>query len=240
MSRLWFVTEEESHIEAIIPSHAYFHHGRRDGAPVTNFVPEFELVGYLDTHFRLFFRSMDGSLTPIREALYNRRKRSFVSDTISVLSRNGLMDAIARYVLSFCDVSLDPSYVSTVSSYARKVVEETKDENELQVTKVKVEVTLCCTFDIVYDEGTAMRLLEEEEEMNRKHVKVAVETKLKEEEWEENMGGGSGACTICLEDFGAGEKVGRMPCAHYFHKECISKWLVEECNSCPLCRYVIT
>lgn len=40
-------------------------------------------------------------------------------------------------------------------------------------------------------------------------------------------------CTICLEKMGS--SISYLECSHYFHKECISKWL-EEHPTCPICR----
>ena len=42
-------------------------------------------------------------------------------------------------------------------------------------------------------------------------------------------------CSVCLGDYEIGDVAVRLPCRHYFHKQCISDWLKEN-NSCPLCR----
>ncbi|GKU87636.1 hypothetical protein SLEP1_g2001 [Rubroshorea leprosula] len=43
-------------------------------------------------------------------------------------------------------------------------------------------------------------------------------------------------CIICLEDFWSDEEVVRMPCKHFFHGDCIVRWL-RKSHLCPLCRY---
>ena len=43
------------------------------------------------------------------------------------------------------------------------------------------------------------------------------------------------ACSICLQDMDAKSRISRSPCGHYFHKECISKWIIERRITCPLC-----
>lgn len=46
-------------------------------------------------------------------------------------------------------------------------------------------------------------------------------------------------CSICLENFRSGDKVGILNCngAHFFHKDCIYAWLNTDARkSCPLCR----
>jgi len=47
-------------------------------------------------------------------------------------------------------------------------------------------------------------------------------------------------CSICLENFTAGELVKRLPtCAHQFHKNCIQLWLLRS-KICPFCKQEIT
>ncbi|XP_015876127.2 RING-H2 finger protein ATL77-like [Ziziphus jujuba] len=43
-------------------------------------------------------------------------------------------------------------------------------------------------------------------------------------------------CGVCLEEFSAGVDLIRLiPCSHYYHPDCMAKWLYEH-DSCPLCR----
>ena len=42
-------------------------------------------------------------------------------------------------------------------------------------------------------------------------------------------------CTICLEDYRAGERISIMPCLHTFHLPCLTKWLGINA-SCPVCK----
>ena len=43
-------------------------------------------------------------------------------------------------------------------------------------------------------------------------------------------------CSICLDDYEAGDKCRCLPCSHGFHAKCIGKWLVERSATCPLCK----
>ncbi|CAG2248659.1 RNF115_126 [Mytilus edulis] len=49
-------------------------------------------------------------------------------------------------------------------------------------------------------------------------------------------------CAICFEDFSLDEEVKRLPCDHYYHNDCIVKWLemvikwLEMHGTCPVCR----
>jgi hypothetical protein len=46
-------------------------------------------------------------------------------------------------------------------------------------------------------------------------------------------------CTICLEEYEAGEKVRVLPCLHRFHVGCIDQWLHSR-RLCPVCKHDAT
>ena len=46
-------------------------------------------------------------------------------------------------------------------------------------------------------------------------------------------------CSICLEDFIIGRKIITLPCFHFFHVNCVSKWLKTN-GYCPICKLDIT
>ncbi len=46
----------------------------------------------------------------------------------------------------------------------------------------------------------------------------------------------NGACTICLIEHNDDDEVRILRCKHFFHKECIDKWLNEHSYKCPICR----
>ena len=44
-------------------------------------------------------------------------------------------------------------------------------------------------------------------------------------------------CSICHEDFSDGESLRLLPCSHYFHCQCVDRWLLDASRApaCPLC-----
>jgi hypothetical protein len=42
-------------------------------------------------------------------------------------------------------------------------------------------------------------------------------------------------CTICLNSFHEGDRVGNIACSHIFHVTCLKKWIQRK-NHCPLCQ----
>ena len=55
------------------------------------------------------------------------------------------------------------------------------------------------------------------------------------EEKKERAVGDEEPCAICFCEYERGEEIYRPGCGHFFHKECLWKWL-EENASCPMCR----
>jgi len=45
-------------------------------------------------------------------------------------------------------------------------------------------------------------------------------------------------CPVCLCEFEKGEKLKSLPCVHYYHEECIDRWLMVG-HSCPVCKVVV-
>lgn len=43
------------------------------------------------------------------------------------------------------------------------------------------------------------------------------------------------SCTICMSAFKQQDVLTELQCKHLFHRECVSKWLLERSRHCPLC-----
>ncbi|KAA8525346.1 hypothetical protein F0562_007236 [Nyssa sinensis] len=54
-------------------------------------------------------------------------------------------------------------------------------------------------------------------------------------EKERVISGDDAVCCICLAKYGNNDELRELPCSHFFHKECVDKWL--KINAlCPLCK----
>lgn len=63
----------------------------------------------------------------------------------------------------------------------------------------------------------------------------AIAAQLKTTAFSPGMDTGGPGCAICLAGYEADESCRRLPCQHFYHRECIDKWL-NQVNQCPLCR----
>ena len=48
--------------------------------------------------------------------------------------------------------------------------------------------------------------------------------------------GNESKCTICLNKIEDDEEIIQLECGHFFHINCIEKWLKKCSNKCPNCR----
>jgi hypothetical protein len=46
-------------------------------------------------------------------------------------------------------------------------------------------------------------------------------------------------CMICFMEYEIGDNVRTMPCLHFFHSDCIDKWLLQRACTCPVCKFDI-
>ncbi|OAG31607.1 hypothetical protein NEDG_00082 [Nematocida displodere] len=45
-----------------------------------------------------------------------------------------------------------------------------------------------------------------------------------------------GACSICLDEIKKASAIRILMCKHFFHSKCVSEWLTQYANECPMCR----
>ncbi|XAR66963.1 hypothetical protein NMG60_11013362 [Bertholletia excelsa] len=57
-------------------------------------------------------------------------------------------------------------------------------------------------------------------------------------EKERRISGEDAACCICLARYADNDELRELPCSHFFHTECVDKWLKINA-SCPLCKFEI-
>ncbi|UVC54692.1 RING-type E3 ubiquitin transferase [Theileria orientalis] len=46
----------------------------------------------------------------------------------------------------------------------------------------------------------------------------------------------SKTCSVCLEEYHEGVEIKRLPCTHFYHKNCIDLWL-NKSTICPICKF---
>lgn len=47
------------------------------------------------------------------------------------------------------------------------------------------------------------------------------------------------SCSICMEEYVAGDNVKTLPCLHCFHGRCVDTWLAAH-RTCPVCKYSLS
>ncbi|KAK6914933.1 Zinc finger, RING-type [Dillenia turbinata] len=57
-------------------------------------------------------------------------------------------------------------------------------------------------------------------------------------EKERAISGEDAVCCICLSEYADNDELRELPCTHFFHVECVDKWLKINAQ-CPLCKYEI-
>jgi len=45
----------------------------------------------------------------------------------------------------------------------------------------------------------------------------------------------NGLCAICISEFEDGEELRKLPCGHFFHKDCVDEWF-NRSSVCPMCK----
>ena len=76
---------------------------------------------------------------------------------------------------------------------------------------------------------------------NKKKFKRVIDAEeyknLKIQKYDKNTKYGNTECPICLNEFKIDDEIIVLPCNHIYYPDLIKKWLNEESNSCPICRY---
>ena len=65
---------------------------------------------------------------------------------------------------------------------------------------------------------------------------VCYSFKLLGPEGQEGLEDSQKKCTICMEDFAAGDALRCLPCLHSYHLACIDRWL-KLSQTCPVCKH---
>lgn len=84
-------------------------------------------------------------------------------------------------------------------------------------------------YDNFFTNMLELLLLKENKVISTKGKKLLKKEKCKKRKNE--------CCPITLDFFKENEYIITLPCNHIFKEEAINKWLDEESNTCPVCRY---
>jgi len=57
--------------------------------------------------------------------------------------------------------------------------------------------------------------------------------------WEAQAESDPEECSLCLEEFKAGEELLQLPCQHFFHENCVAPWF-RRSLTCPLCKHELS
>lgn len=150
--------------------------------------------------------------------------KSIVLHAISLLRQPHISDAYATGLSDSASFQISHAIATGTKSF--KLVVSIDVVDELQLSEES------------RDEEIPPQVLEESEELAQEHrfgggsSSTAIEA-LKMGKY--CIGDINESCTICIEQFLAGEDIAIMQCDHAYHKGCIDQWLMNN-NSCPLCR----
>eukprot|EP01025_Chloroclados_australasicus_P004769 TRINITY_DN11270_c0_g1_i4.p1 TRINITY_DN11270_c0_g1~~TRINITY_DN11270_c0_g1_i4.p1 ORF type:complete len:339 (-),score=11.30 TRINITY_DN11270_c0_g1_i4:1598-2557(-) len=160
--------------------------------------------------------------------------------------------------------SLDMSYSDSSKEYGGNqeyvLVQEVQNDNDsgVSITLIIVPISAVVAFVLIlvlirynrkrFQVGDAQAINESApsvQQTNEEYVTVTVETlldMLPDVTHQQIIDKNEILCTICLENFCEGEKTTVLECAHWFHLECIQKWITLKGvqAQCPLCNHKLS
>ncbi|XP_050234756.1 uncharacterized protein LOC126682991 [Mercurialis annua] len=130
------------------------------------------------------------------------------------------------------------NYISEIGvEYTTATSEECDDDEYLRIKTEYEGQVLEFTEDIVVEEPLVSELEDEDEEGFPMILSSAAAKSCVDALDRINVSADDDVeCSVCLEGIEVSEPAIRMPCLHYYHQDCIVKWLCQN-HSCPLCRY---
>lgn len=158
-------------------------------------------------------------ITTIATNFYNYRRRRRVNQAHSILNFSlmlwWILGQVWVYRTGTCDISIRATVLALIIlEYLR-----------LCFPCILIMLICCCMPCIApFLDTVSMKGAE------KKEIK-----KLPTKKYEPMADNPDDQCSVCLENFEAGEEVRTLPCGHYFHDHCIDEWLVLN-RTCPLCR----
>lgn len=133
--------------------------------------------------------------------------------------------------------------IPNILSYARSLLEDKKKGGDQLKIAMYVDIELTTEYMSYSEDNSQVSdeiMRESMEEFAEMGYGMIPASKSSIEKLDQVLHmSGTENCTICLERLPIGMLVTRMPCTHFFHKNCIVQWL-DTSNSCPICRFALS
>ncbi|EYU32800.1 hypothetical protein ABFS82_14G046800 [Erythranthe guttata] len=189
----------------------------------------------------LFIFHGDSDEPELRRCYHHPQKSTTVSLNLGqFFDREETREIIETNLLLLCS-DMAPTIRQRWVDYAVKKAREVVVSMPPQHNVVIVRFPATLNLDLI-----CRRAAEEMVDRNNYMVPAAeswIEKSLSKKtltEYSPDQKGSSTTCAVCLEDFSGGgeDDVSVMPCEHYFHGDCIGKWL-RTSHYCPVCRFEV-
>lgn len=131
---------------------------------------------------------------------------------------------------------IGPTFVDRPRNHGQLTLEQARRIANATVMLRLLESQLREELDLLQQafEQANLRMGEHNQPKRNRLTKV-MKGKLRSAELDLDMICSQPSCPICSEDYTVGCKVLKLPCTHYFHKDCVFPWL-EMKQNCPICR----
>ncbi|GJZ01513.1 E3 ubiquitin protein ligase MBR2-like protein isoform X1 [Tanacetum coccineum] len=187
-------------------------------------------------HSRNLTQSADSSSVRTRRPVYVHRNNPSPAQSTRVTPDN--VDAIANVLLALERIDQDEGLtleqimlLEGNSFLGGLNLNDQHRDMRLDIDNMSYEELLALEDEI----GIVSTALSEEELSKCVRMSVYKPLRTKEQRMRDDWCMDNTKCSICQEEFIAGDEIGRVGCDHGYHAECIDQWLRLK-NWCPICK----